>query len=223
MPAAEIAAVERAGAVQRFPETVVAVTLFEIRERSPGVGQGARITRLGDQRQANKVAAGQLARLVESEVGHQRHAMIFDLPVTQDASALGVIERHRPQQELPVACDHRRAVAAEELQELLAVCVIGRGERCAIGGEPLDRMQALAGASMFVPESGISASEAEQRLLRERQRQVLGGELDDQDDNVYVVEEIQFDGLGDKGYGRRRRVEVRPHRSDVVAAENADR
>jgi len=98
--------------------------------------------------------------------------MVFDLPLTQDGGLLGVVERHRPQQELPVACDHRRAVAAEELQELLAVAVIGGGERCAISGEPLDRMRALAGASMLVSESGIDASEAEQRLLRERQWQV---------------------------------------------------
>lgn len=117
-----------------------------------------------------------------------------------------------------------RAIAAHRAEKLVAPLVIGDGEHLARGREPLDAPHAMAARAVVVPVGGIGAAEAVQGVLRARQAQVAGMDLDHEDGDVDVVEEVQVD-VRDVEHHRVRLVagERHAHPGEVAAAEDADR
>ena len=97
------------------PEAVVAVALLEVAQVARRVRQRvATRAGAGDQAEADEIGARQRARVVHREVGHQRHAVVLDLAVADQALLVGMVGHQRLQQERPVRSDARRAVLADE-------------------------------------------------------------------------------------------------------------
>jgi hypothetical protein len=81
----------------------------------------------------------------------------------------------------------------------------------------------VAATAILVPVRRIGATEAVQRVLYLSQFEVVGGNLDDQDDDIDVVEEIEIE-VHDVEVDRLiALLEGHAHFCHVVAAEDADR
>ena len=97
MAAAQVARVRRGAGVG--PEAVVAVALLEVGQLRLGKGQQRRRcrprARAGEQAQAHEVAARQRARLVQRQVGHDRHAVVLDLAEAQGAGPARMVADQR--------------------------------------------------------------------------------------------------------------------------------
>ena len=117
----------------------------------------------------------------------------------------------------------RRPMLAHERQILLALLVVGAGENLALRAQPLDQPGAMAAALILLPVGGIGAAEAEQRLLRDAERQVVGGHLEGQDDDVDVEEEIEVDVDDAQLDGLVALRERQAHLGDVGAPHRPDR
>ena len=175
------------------PELVEAVALLEIlhvalriRQRIGGAGAG-------DEREPDEIGARQRPGVVHRDVREQRHAAVFDLPIAEQSLRAGRILHERPQQEIPMRGKARRAMLADEREILVALIVVGGREHRAVGGEPLRAQDAVTARAVLVPIGRIRAAEAIHRVLDVREIEVVGGDLDDQDDHVDVVEEAQVD------------------------------
>jgi hypothetical protein len=119
--------------------------------------------------------------------------VILDLPVAHRTLLVRVVQNQRPQQELPVRRDARGTEAADESQVLAALLVVRGGQDPAVGGEPFAAPQAVAAAAIVVPVRRIGAAETVERVLYLSQVEIVGGDLDDEDDDVDVVEEVQVE------------------------------
>ena len=117
----------------------------------------------------------------------------------------------------------RRAMLADVREILVALLVVGGREHAAVAGEPLRAQDAVTARAVLVPIGGIRTAEAIHRVLDVRKIEVVGGDLDDQDDHVDVVEEAQVDmrdlerdrlGAAREGYA---------HAGHVATPEDADR
>ena len=195
---AQVAGVRRSAA--GGPETVVAEALLEVGEVLLGVGQGlrrvrrrARVARPGDQAQPDEFAARQCARIVQRQVGHQRHAVVLDLTVAQGARALGMVTHQGFKQERPMRGEARRAVFRHMGQEAASVLRVGFGQHPAVEAKPFHVAHAMQRAALRVPAGRVGAPEAVQHVLRLLQRQVGAGHLDVQQHQVDVEEEVQVD------------------------------
>ena len=95
-----------------------------------------------------------------------------------------------------------------------------RGTSCASRSETASRAslpatrrgEAMSPVAVGPPVSRVGAPQPVQRVLHAGEREVVAGELDDQDDHVYVEEEVEIDvrrveaGLGSSGYISRARL-----------------
>ena len=242
--AAHVAGVRRhAGAA---PEAVVAVARLEIGQVFAGIrqtrGQARRQadsrrrfgadglhvgrrhdTLAGHQPQAHEVGAAQLARVVERQVGGHRHAVELDLAVAQRAGQIGLIGHQRFEQPAPVRRQPRRAVRGDVGQEGIALVRVGARQHLALVADPHRVGRAMQAAALGVPAGRITAAEAVQHLLRHRQRQVAGADLDVERDDVDVVEEIQVDVLDLQLDRLGRFGQLQAHTRHVVAAQHVHR
>ena len=221
VPAAHVARARTAGTL--LPEAVVAITLLEVGDVAVRVGQGTVRAGRRDQPQSHEVVPRQGFRVVDRQVGHQRHAVVLEQPVADRAFAIGMLEHQRLQQERPVRRYARRPVLADERQKLLALRRVGCREHGPIGRQPLDLVHAVQALTVVFPGRGVGAGEPVKRVFRFVQGEVLAEHLDVQQHDVDVVEEVQVDmsnGQRDRhatGAGRE------PHRRDVIASEHAHR
>ena len=86
------------------------------------------------------------------------------------------------------------------------------------------KREAMAAGPVLLPISRIRAAEPMQRVLRERERQVVPEDLDDQDHDVDVVKEAKIDVRDAERHLRAIGTgECHPDGGDVVAPEHADR
>ena len=229
--AAQVAGVGR-GAGAR-PEAVVAVAALEIRQMRFAIGQGVAAAvahrlrrarpRAGHQAEPDEIVARQRLRVVEGEIGRQRHAVIFDLAVTQRAGLLRVGAHQRLHQPRPVRRDARRPVAAHMRHEGLALVRVGAGQHRAVAPDQLRHREAVQRAAVRVPARRVGAADAVHQLLHLGQRQAAAGHLDVEDHHVDVEEEIQMH-MDD--IQRHRRVAIAgsdTHLGDIATAEHPHR
>ena len=171
---------------------VVAVPGLEVldvmlRERQHVGGAGGR-----HQAQAHKLGATETRPPGHPQVAEQGHAVILDGPVPQDAPLVGLVKAHGCQQELPVRCDRRRAVAADVRQEFFALLVVRNRQDGAVWRQPLHAGQTMAALTVALPVGGIGAAKAVERLLDPGKGQPRAGQFHHQDHHVDVVEEIEI-------------------------------
>ena len=170
-----------------------------------------------------KSAARQQARLVDREVRHHRHAVVLDLAEAQQPFLARVVIDERGEHVVPVLRDARRTMLGQVRQERAALLRVAARQHRTLRVEPFDAGQAVHRLAVAVPAGGVGPSEAVHQLLRERQLEVAGGDLDVQQDDVDAVEEVQVDM--DDLQGDRRVAGPRhdAHRRDVAAPEHAHR
>ncbi len=102
-----------------------------------------------------------VCRIVEAEVGQQRHAVIFDLPVADHALAVGVVQDQRPQQIFPVRGDVGGPVLADETEIFTPVFVVGHRQGLARRRQPLHLARALPALTAGLPERRIGPPQLE--------------------------------------------------------------
>jgi hypothetical protein len=85
------------------------------------------------------------------------------------------------------------------------------------------RAKAVAAAAVVVPVGRIGAAETVERVLDLPQVEIVGGDLDDENDDVDVVEEIQIQVHDVEGRRLLAFLEGHAHLRHVLAAEDADR
>ena len=176
-----------------------------------------------DEAQADEIGAGQRARVVERQIGHQRHPVVLDLAIAQPPVVARGVGHHRLEQEGPVRRDARRAVLADVGEEGLALLRVGAHPHLAVGAQPLDARHAVQRPALRVPARRVAAAEAVQHLVRLREREVVGADLDVEQHHVDVEEEVEVD-VDDRERDRRvAAARGHAHRSDVTAAEHAHR
>ena len=99
VPATQIACLRcRAGA---GPKAVVAIALLKVAEVLFGKGQAAIFVgfgRTGHQPESEEVLPAQGLRLVQSQIRHQRHAVVLYLAVAQLAHLVRMVAHQRQQQ-----------------------------------------------------------------------------------------------------------------------------
>ena len=111
-----------------------------------------------------------------------------------------------------------------EFQVFLPLLVVRDREHGAVCAEPLRKNDTMPASSALRPIGGISAAEAIHRLLGPGQTQVVGEDLDDQQDNVDIVEKAQVDMVYVERLGircRARKGHANP--GDVAATEDSKR
>ncbi|MNK66747.1 hypothetical protein D3C87_860720 [compost metagenome] len=220
-----VAQVARVGRRARVhPEAVVAVLVLEVGQVVLGVGQvGVGAARAGDQREPHEVVAREAARVVQRQVGHHRHAVVLDLAVAQHAGVVRMVAHQRLHQVGPVRGDARCAVLGHVRQEGVALLRVGGGEHAAVGVQPLDAGHAVQGGAVGLPARRVGAAEAVEDVLRLRQAQVVGADLEVEQHHVDVEEEVQVAVNHVEGDRRLAGVRHQPHGRDVAAAEHAHR
>ena len=208
------------------PELVVAVPFLEVAHVPLRVGQVRRATRRGDETQPDEVGARQRAGVVHREIREERHAGVFDLLVADDAGLVRVLGHQRPQQELPVRREARRAMGADVRQVLRLVVEVGRGQHRAVVREPFGQLDAMRAMAVGRPRARIGPPEAVHRRFDLFESDVVRVDLDDRDHDVDVEEEVQVDVRDLEGplalvtvAGPR----AHAHLRDVRATEDADR
>ena len=92
------------------PEAVVAILLLEICDMTLRIGHPIFAACTGAESEPDKVVARHLARLIDRDQPHDRHAVILDLPIADRAGLLDVVEHQRLHQECPVRADARCAM-----------------------------------------------------------------------------------------------------------------
>lgn len=156
--------------VAALVKTVIAEAAFEIVEVAAGVGQGGGIAGGRHQTEADEVGACELLHVVDGEVGHQRHAMVFELTDAQRPGLFRIVWHQGLEQEFPVGGDAGRAMCGDKRQVVLALLVVRGRQLRAVGGEPRDALQAVRRATVGVPEVRVGATEVEQHTSSARCR-----------------------------------------------------
>ena len=156
------------------PETVVTVTRLKLRHirivrRHCFIGM-----QRGDQTQAQPAFLAQTARIIHRQKSHQRHAVIFDLAITQDAFLIGRIEHQRAQQKIPVTGNPRRTMLARVGKEFLLAVRIRRCQHCAIRSQPLGTIRIVFTLPVPVPARRIGSAEPVKQVACHLERQVAG-------------------------------------------------
>ena len=211
------------------PETVVAISFLKVgqiisrKRHGAGARRHRHFARTGAEPQPNKVVARNRAWLVHAEVSHDRHAVILNLAIAQRARLPRVIADQRLQHERPVRCRARRAVLADVLQERVALLGVGAGQHLAGCIEPFSAGQTMQRLAVGVPSGWVAAAKAVQQLLRLRQRQVVGADLNVEQHKVNVVEKVQINVLDIEHNRREPRLRDHPHLRDILAAEHPHR
>jgi hypothetical protein len=210
-------------AVDRVLPQVVAVLLSELVEIGLVEGQLGAVAGAARERETDVVRARQPVRLLDGEIRHQRHAVIFELAIAHRTLLVGVVKHQRLQQKLPMRGDAGRAVLAGEGEKLLAVLVVRDRENLVLARQPFDAARAVACPAVLLPVGRIGAPQLEHRLLRDLERQVVGMDLERERRDVDVEEEIEVD-VGDVEDDRRAAGgERHAHLGDVVPADDPDR
>ena len=117
--------------------------------------------------------------------------------------------------------DRRRAIAADVAEVFLLELVVRGRQHFAVYAQPLDAPRTVAALATAFPERGICAAEAEQRVLRPIQGDVVGVHLEGEHGDVGVEEEIEI-GVRDLEDDRRAVLVSDAHLRDVGAAEDPD-
>ena len=196
---------------------------FELREIALRKRQRIALSRPGRIGEPRKVSSRQLLRTVDGEVGHQWHAIIFEVAEPQRSRLPGVIGCHGAQQVLPVCGQRRRPFAAHRGQILLAVFIIRHREHAPVRRQPFHLAWAVEAIALLVPARRIGAAEAMQHLLRHIERQVGAGYLDRENDKVDIIEKIQIDMPDIEHDGRLAPGESDANLCDIGPAVNLDR
>ena len=140
-----------------------------------------------------KISTRQLLRTLNRKIGHQRHAIIFEVAEAQRTWLIGVMGRHGVEQILPVRSERRRTFAAHRRQILLSRLVVRHRQHTAIGRQPFHLAGAVDGIALLGPARRIGTAEPMQGVLHDVERQVGAGYFDGKNDKVDVIEKIQID------------------------------
>src|SRR5215467_15446535 len=115
-------------------------------------------------------------------------------------------------------------MATDKTQVFLALLVIGNSQDGPIRTDPLGKNYTMAAATARRPIGRIGASEAVHRILHAAEWQIVGKNLDNEENDVDVVEEAQVDMRHiEYGWLGCRAWKSHPDLGDVVTAENTER
>src|SRR5215831_9011180 len=149
--------------------------------------------------------------------------MVFDLSIPDEALLPRMVEHQWFKQEFPVGGETRRPILAHEGEIFLPVLVVGYREHLVLGRQPLHKLGTVAAMPVRLPIRRITAAQTKQRVLRIRQRQIVGIDLHDQDCHVNVIEKIQIYVRHTKSYGNGTGAGKRhPYLGDITAAKYVD-
>ena len=106
-------------------------------------------------------------------------------------------------------------------QEGVALLRVGGGEHVAVGAQPFDTGHAVQGGAVGLPARRVGAAEAIEDVLRLREAQVVGADLEVEQHHVDVEEEVQIAVNHVERDGGLAGPRHQPHGCDVAAAEDA--
>ncbi len=122
--------------------SVVAMVFFKARQIFLGERQRMPVAGRGGIGKPGEVSTRQLLRMLDGEISHQRHAIVFELAEPQRSRLIAVMGRHGVEQVLPVRGERRRPLATHRRQILLSVLVVRHREYAPVCRQPFH----LAGA-----------------------------------------------------------------------------
>ena len=101
--------------------------------------------------------------------------------------------QQRLEQVFPVRSEPRGPMACNVLEIAPLLAVVRDRTHGPLRIEPFDASRAIRALARVVPEAGIRAAEAEHRVLRALERDVVDVDLERQQQDVRVEEEIEID------------------------------
>jgi hypothetical protein len=177
-----VSAAHHAGVVPsltRHSLEVAVVAVFGLESLEEARRERQRIAGRRAEREPDVIRPGQRLRILQRQIGHDRHAVVLDLAVPQRARSHRVVRNHGLQQILPVCRNGRGAVTTDGSEELFAVVEIGSRQHPAVRCQPFDPSWTMKGRPVFGPTARIGSAKQKHDLLDELQRQIGCMDLQD--------------------------------------------
>jgi hypothetical protein len=87
----------------------------------------------------------------------------------------------------------KRGARKRPTKILVALVIVRSGEHRSVDGQPLRAFDTVPAGAIFVPIRWIGAAEPVHRVLGKRETQIVGEDLDYENDHVDVMEEAEVD------------------------------